>query len=235
VSPADAAPATRAVWDLPVRLFHWLLVLACIGSYATNRIGVEVFWLHVWCGCIVLVLVAFRIAWGFAGTRHARFASFVVGPAGTLRYLRAMLQGRPPPTVGHNPLGAWMVLLLLAALAAQALTGLAGNDGLFNFGPLYAYVGAAKSRALTHLHKALFWWIAGAAGLHVLAVVLHRLLWRESLVLPMLTGRKAAHLVPGPEEISASRPLRALAIVLVLAAVLAWVILHAPARNSAFT
>ena len=226
MSPADAAPATRAVWDLPVRLFHWLLVLACIGSYATNRIGVEVFWLHVWCGCIVLVLVAFRIAWGFAGTRHARFANFVIGPVGTLRYLRAMLQGRPPPTVGHNPLGAWMVLLLLAALAVQALTGLLGNDGLFNFGPLYTYVGAAK---------ALFWWIAGAAGLHVAAVALHRVLWRESLVLPMVTGRKAAALVPEPERISSSRTWLALAIVLCLAGLLAWVLLHAPERHSAFT
>jgi cytochrome b len=225
----------RAVWDLPVRLFHWLLVLACIGSYVTNRIGVEVFWLHVWCGSIVLVLVAFRIAWGFAGTRHARFASFVVGPVGTWHYLRAMLQGRPPPTVGHNPLGAWMVLLLLAALAAQALTGLVGNDGLFNFGPLYAYAGAAKSRALTHVHKTLFWWIAGAAGLHVAAVALHRVLWSESLVLPMITGRKAAALVPEPERIASSRTWLALAIVLCLAGLLAWVLLHAPGRHSAFT
>lgn len=229
------APATRAVWDLPSRLFHWLLVLACAGSYITNRIGVEAFGLHVWCGCIVLVLVAFRIAWGFAGTRHARFANFVVGPVRTFGYLRAMLRGRPPAVVGHNPLGAWMVLLLLAALATQALTGLAGNDGLFNFGPLYALVGKAQSRALTHVHKTLFWWIAGAAALHVLAVLLHRLLWRESLVLPMFTGRKPAALVPESEAIGGSRTWLALTIVLALAGLLALILLNVPARTASIT
>lgn len=230
-----AAPATRAVWDLPVRLFHWLLLVACTGSYVTNRIGVEVFWLHVWCGCVVLVLVAFRIAWGFAGTRHARFASFVAGPAATIRYLRGLMRGRPAPTVGHNPLGAWMVLLLLAALAVQATSGLFGNDGLFNFGPLYGYVGKAQSRALTHLHKALFWWIVGAVAVHVLAVLAHRVIWRESLVLPMLTGRKPAALVPETEAIAGSRTWLALAIVLALAGLLAYVILNAPLRFSSIT
>ena len=127
----------RRVWDLPVRVFHWALLLAVAGAWCTHAAGVAWVRYHGWCGYTVLVLVAFRLLWGIVGTRHARFTSFVRGPVATLRYAAQLARGTAPHLAGHNPLGAWMVLVLLAALLAQALLGLFGNDEIFNFGPLY--------------------------------------------------------------------------------------------------
>ena len=159
----------RRVWDLPVRVFHWSLVLAVAGAWCTNQLGVAYFAYHVWCGYAVLVLVAFRLLWGFVGTRHARFAQFLRGPRATLRYAAQLVQGSAPHVAGHNPLGAWMIMGLLAALLAQALLGLFGNDEIFNFGPLYGYVSNARSVALTSLHRRLFYGILAAIVLHVAA------------------------------------------------------------------
>jgi cytochrome b len=111
----------RQVWDLPVRLFHWALVAAVISAFVTNRLGVAYFNYHVWSGYAVIVLVSFRILWGFVGTRHAKFWQFVRGPAATLRYAFGLLRGSTTPYAGHNPLGAYMVVILLIALGAQAV------------------------------------------------------------------------------------------------------------------
>jgi cytochrome b len=226
VSPQEPAP--RLVWDLPVRVFHWLLVLAVIGSFVTDRIGVTAFRYHVWCGYTVLVLVAFRIVWGLVGTRHARFGNFVRGPRATLHYLLGTMRGRHERVVGHNPLGALMVVALLLALAVQAVSGLFGNDEIFNLGPLYGYVSKARSLQLTSLHRRLFYWIAGAVGVHVLAVLVHRLVYREDLVRPMLSGHKSAERVPAEQAIAGSRVWLAVAVVLGAVALLAWIVVHAP-------
>ena len=220
--------AERRVWDLPVRVFHWALVLAVAGAWTTHALGIAYFRYHVWCGYTVLVLVAFRLLWGVVGTRHARFASFVRGPAATRRYAVQLLRGTAPHVAGHNPLGAWMVLLLLVALLAQAVLGLFGNDEIFNFGPLYGYVSNARSVALTSLHRRLFYWILGAIALHVAAVVYHRFVRREPLVRAMFTGSKSAQVVPEEEAIESSRTWLALLILGVLIVALAWIVRHAP-------
>jgi cytochrome b len=219
----------RRVWDLPVRVFHWALLLAVAGAWCTHAAGVAWFRYHVWCGYTVLVLVAFRLLWGIVGTRQARFASFVRGPIATLRYAKQLARGTAPRTAGHNPLGAWMVLALLAALLAQALLGLFGNDEIFNFGPLYGYVSNARSIELTSLHRRLFYAILAAIVLHVAAVAWHRYARGENLVRPMFTGRKPAATVPAEQAIGSSRTGLALLIVAALAATLAWIVRHAPA------
>jgi cytochrome b len=224
---------SRRVWDLPVRVFHWALLLAVAGSYVTHELGVAWFKYHVWCGYTVLVLVCFRIVWGLIGTRHARFWNFVRGPHATLRYGVALLRGRDAPHAGHNPLGGWMVVLLLLALLAQALLGLFGNDEIYNFGPLAGYVSNQRSVELTSWHRQLFWGIVGAIVLHVAAVLYHRFVKREDLVKAMVTGRKPAAVVPEAEAIGSSRTAVAVVIVAVLAAGLAWIISHAPALQDA--
>ena len=113
------------MWDLPLRLCHWLLTIAVLVSFASHWLGPRAFAVHVASGSVVLVLVAFRIGWGFAGSRYARFAAFVRGPRAVLAYLRADPTAASPGA-GHNPLGGWMVLLLLSALLVQAATGLVG-------------------------------------------------------------------------------------------------------------
>lgn len=224
----------RQVWDLPVRLCHWALALGVVAAWATHRIGVSAFAWHRRVGYAVLVLVAFRIAWGVVGTRHARFASFVRGPRATLGYLRGLLAGHRPRSVGHNPLGAWMVLLLLAALGAQATLGLFATDDIFDVGPLYGTVAAATSSRLTGWHRLLFGWIVAAATLHVLAVLAHRLGFGEHLVRAMVTGRKPAGEVPDGEAIGSSRIALALLLVVALGAALAWVIARAPPASLSF-
>lgn len=226
---ADAATRSErahAIWDVPVRVFHWALALAFTGAYVTHELGVQYFKYHLWCGYGVLVLVLFRVIWGFIGTHHARFANFVHGPIGTLRYALELARRRAPHYASHNPLGAWMVIALLAALLTQAATGLFGTDDIINFGPLYGYVSYEQSLELTSLHRKLFYWLLGGVALHVLAVLAHWVLGKERLVHAMFTGRKwlREHTI----EIQSSRVWLAALTVLVLIAVLTFLVQHAP-------
>jgi cytochrome b len=218
----------RTVWDLPVRIFHWLLVAAFVGAFVTNKLGVAYFGWHVFCGYAVIVLVAFRIVWGIVGTRHALFRNFLRGPVDTLRYASSLLRGRPPAYAGHNPLGALMVVVLLLGLAAQAILGLFGNDEIVNVGPFYGYVGDAVSLRLTSLHRHLFYWIAAAIGIHVAAVLIHRVFHGERLVKAMISGRKPSHIVGAHDAIHASRSWLAALVVVLLVGALTWVVETAP-------
>lgn len=205
-SAAPEAGATRLVWDLPVRIMHWGLALAVLGSFLSQKLEGDYFRYHVWCGYAVLALAATRVLWGFVGTRHARFASFVRGPRAIARHVRALLGGSAEAAcTGHNPLGALMVVALLALLLVQALTGLFANDQIMNVGPLFGYVSAATSERLTSVHARLEGWILGVIVLHVIAVFAYLLVRRENLLAAMVTGRKAAALVPEREAIDGSR------------------------------
>lgn len=230
VTQAPAAEAEqRQVWDLPVRVFHWTLVGAIVGAFVTNKLGVSYFKYHMWCGYTVIVLVLFRIIWGFLGTRHAQFREFLRGPVATLHYARTLASGRGRHYAGHNPLGAWMVVALLLAVGAQALLGLFSNDEIFNVGSLAGYVSKDLSLQLTSLHRRLFYWIVAAVALHVLAVIAHHVFKQEKLVHAMITGRKPRDSVAESEGISSSRIWLAIPLVITLAGALAWLIAHAPA------
>jgi cytochrome b len=216
------------VWDLPVRVFHWALAVAFVGAYVTNRLGVNYFKYHVWFGYAVIVLVVFRLVWGIVGTHHARFGNFVRGPIATLRYTWQWLRGKEQHHAGHNPLGAWMVLLLLVTLFVQAFSGLFGDDQIMNLGPLYGYVEAETSATLTSLHRQLFYWIVGAVVLHVLAVIAHIVIKKDNLVRAMITGHKPASKISEAEAIVTSRTWLAVLLVGVLTLALAWVVSSAP-------
>jgi cytochrome b len=228
-SPSLDGAAERRVWDLPVRIFHWTLVLAVAGAWLTHQLGISYFVYHLWCGYAVLTLVSFRILWGLVGTRHACFWNFVHNPLATARYGLDLLRGRDAHYAGHNPLGAWMVVLLLLALLAQAVLGLFGNDEISNLGPLNGYVSEDRGIELTSLHRKLFWWIVGAIGLHIAAVVYHRVAKGENLVRAMFTGRKPAAVVTEAEAIESSRLVLAALLLALLVGILAWVVQHAPA------
>ncbi|WOJ90854.1 cytochrome b/b6 domain-containing protein [Methylocapsa polymorpha] len=231
IEDVNEAPAVehRQVWDLPVRVFHWTLVLSIIGAFVTNRLGVSYFKYHVWFGYTVIVLVLFRVVWGVVGTRHAQFWNFVCSPAETLRYAIGLLRGHRLHYAGHNPLGAWMVLALLIALGAQASFGLFANDEIFNVGPLYGYVSKELSLQLTSLHRHLFYWIMGAVAVHVLAVIAHHVFEQANLVHAMITGRKPRHIVAETDGIGSSRTWLAVLLIVALAWALAWVVNHASA------
>lgn len=212
------------MWDLPVRVTHWVIALAVAGCWATHCAGIEWFVWHRRFGYTVLVLVAFRIAWGFVGTRHARFANFVRGPRAILEYLR----GRTAAPVGHNPLGALSVLALLATLLVQAGTGLYANDEIMNAGPFYGWIDPASSNRITGVHRACSEVLLVLIGLHLIAVAWLVAVRRRPLLRAMITGARPAALVPADQSIAGSRLALALALVAVLAGLLALAIRSAP-------
>ncbi|MCB1739355.1 MAG: cytochrome b/b6 domain-containing protein [Gammaproteobacteria bacterium] len=175
------------VWDLPVRLTHWLLVLLVLGLYLSAESEEDWMDWHRWMGYAVLTLVLFRLLWGLVGSHTARFSSFVRGPVGILRYLRGE---SPPGLPGHNPLGALSVLALLAVLAFQAGTGLFASDDILFEGPLYDLVDSDTAERLTGLHHFNFDLLLILIGLHLVAIVFYLVFKRDNLVGPMLTGYK---------------------------------------------
>ena len=178
------------VWDLPLRLFHWLLVLLVVVSVTSAQIGGNAMQVHLLSGYTVLTLVLFRILWGFAGSTHARFASFVRGPAAAIAYLRALRSDHATRHLGHNPAGGWSVILMLAVLLVQAGTGLFANDDIATEGPLAKLVSKAVSDRITGIHHLNFKLLSVLIGLHLAAVAFYLFRKREDLVKPMLTGFK---------------------------------------------
>ncbi|MBS0571508.1 MAG: cytochrome b/b6 domain-containing protein [Proteobacteria bacterium] len=180
------------LWDLPTRAFHWSLAVLIALQYATGEFHfLDMRW-HFWFGYATLALVAFRVLWGFAGSQTSRFADFVRGPAAVWRYLRAQASTNPQRHLGHNPLGGWSVLVLLASIAVQAVSGLFSSDDIDTDGPLAARVSDHTVKFMTRVHHWNENVLLILVGLHIVAVVLYLLVKRDNLVAPMLTGRKAA-------------------------------------------
>jgi len=235
--PSKSSPGNPRgvrVWDLPVRLMHWTLVFAVAGAWATQELEGDWFNYHLWCGYVVLLVAATRIVWGFLGTRHARFADFVRGPGAVLAYARSMLGKQPARYAGHNPLGALMVLALLAMLIMQAVTGLFANDQIMSTGPLYGYVTGSTSDQLTTIHKQLFDLLLVAIALHVTAALVYLFVKHDNLILPMITGRKPGAAVAPEDRIASSRSWLAVLVLGALAATLYVVVRRAP-EASLFT
>ena len=182
---ADAVSPPTRVWDLAVRLFHWSLV----ASFAVAWISAEEWQdLHLWAGYAAAALVAFRLVWGLAGTRYARFRQFVRRPRVVVAYLRDVLSGREARYLGHNPAGGAMILALLLAMAGLCLTGwLYTTD---------AYWGVEW---VEETHELLANLLLALVGLHVLGVLLASLRHRENLVRAMVTGRKRP---AGPDDLA---------------------------------
>ena len=185
-----AGEAQVKVWDVPVRLFHWLLVLLFAFSFFTGKAGSEWTEWHMRSGYTILGLLLFRVMWGFAGSTHARFASFLAGPAACLEFAKKLLTRAPAPYAGHNPLGGWMVLVLLLALLFQTGTGLFANDDVLSEGPLAALVSKATSDQLTTYHSWNVNLLLLLVGLHVIAVLYHAGFMKENLIGAMFTGVK---------------------------------------------
>jgi cytochrome b len=221
-----SANATALVWDWPLRVFHWSLVLAVAGSFATHYAGMEWFDWHRRCGYVAAVLVGFRLAWGFVGPQYSRFRSFLRGPRAVIDFLR----GRHPyPAAGHNPVGAASVLAFLASLAIQAGTGLVANDEIANAGPFYGWVTHATSNRLTALHDLNSSILIALIAAHLAAIAWYDGRRRLGLVRAFWTGRKA-----GAEGIRSSRGGLALAIVLALIVALALAFRAAPEASVSF-
>jgi cytochrome b len=173
------------IWDLPLRLFHWLLVVAVIGSFVSVKLAGNAMIWHGRFGYIVLALIFFRLIWGFVGTHHARFAQFIKSPQAILAYLK-----NPIETPGHSPLGAISVIVLLVLFLAQALAGLFASDDIAFDGPLVKYVASTWVELLTSFHRLNEWVLLALVGVHIGAILYYKYAKRINLISAMITGDK---------------------------------------------
>jgi cytochrome b len=210
------------VWDLPTRVFHWLLAAAFIGSVVTAKAGVIVW--HFRLGYLVLALLAFRVLWGLVGGRWSRFASFIYAPGTLLAYLRGRVSTAAQLDVGHTPTGALSVFALLGLLIVQVGTGLVADDEIANQGPLNRYVSSDTVVAATSWHKSYGQYLLiTLVLLHVLAIVWYLVKKRVNLVRPMVSGDKPLPAdTPASADGAAQRGL-ALVLIAACAALAVWV------------
>jgi len=222
MSAADTNPRgsqrSVRVWDTPVRVFHWVLVVLVSTSWVTSEIGGNAMTYHMWSGYTILTLVVFRIVWGFVGSEHARFGSFLYGPRAIFGYASAMFGSSSRSYPGHNPLGGVSVVLMLASLLLQASTGLFANDDILTEGPLAKFVSGATSSLLTTIHRYNFYVLVVLIAIHIAAVLFYLVVKRENLIGAMFTGRKR---VPAHADFTDGRMTSAwvaVAVVIVIAA-----------------
>ena len=208
-----------AIWDLPTRLFHWLLVILIGFSWWTAEYHYDD--LHIWSGIAVLSLLIFRILWGIVGSSTARFASFVRGPKAVLGYLQGSWRG-----IGHSPLGALSVVALLVMIGIQVGLGLfaSDEDGIVQ-GPLARLVSIDAGDWAREWHEELFNALLALIGLHVAAIVFYRLRGKK-LVGPMITGR--GQLEPGVQPMRPGKWWAAVLCLVIAIGITRWVIAGAP-------
>lgn len=177
------------MWDWPTRLAHWLFVALVFTSWRTAEEHM-MDW-HMRSGLGLLGVLVFRIYWGFAGPRTARFAGFIKGPRSVLAYGRTLMSGTHKLAFGHNPLGALSVVAILLALAAQVGLGLFAmdTDGLSS-GPLARFISYELAEEITDLHEDAFNVLVVLIGVHVAAVLFYLIAKRANLTGPMITGRR---------------------------------------------
>jgi cytochrome b len=183
-----SAPRIVLVWDIFIRVFHWLIVALVAAAYATWRLNWMVW--HGWVGDAVLTLLLFRLSWGFFGSETARFRGFLSSPRRVLQHLKYSLRREPDHQVGHNPAGGWMVLTLLALLLVETLTGLYVANDIADEGPMTEMVPAWAANAIASSHAIVWNAMLAAIVLHVLAIAGFAAIKGQNLLRPMITGTK---------------------------------------------
>ena len=217
-SPVAEPGGKQLIRDLPVRLAHWGLVASVSGSFASHYVGASAFAWHVRFGYATLCLVAFRIAWGFFGSRYARFQSWLRAPVAT---------GAGDARAALTPLGGWMALALLALLLGQAVSGLFANDEMLDAGPLSGWAGRGLSNTLSSCHEVLSSVLIGALALHLGAALFYLFVREDDRITPLVTGYRRG-LAP-LSAIDGEHRLKALAVLVLIALALALVVALAPA------
>jgi cytochrome b len=198
-----------------------------IALVVTAKLSIDVIELHATLGFTALALVLFRMIWGFVGSSYARFSQFICGPGSVITYARSLLAKKDVFVAGHNPLGGWMVLVLLLAVVLQVFLGMFSNDDVMFEGPLAYLVSKDTSDLITGLHEDLFHILLVLVGLHVSAVVWHKLFRGENLIFAMFSGYK--ELPPGiqAENVRGGSIILALIIFAVVAAGVYWLAMSA--------
>lgn len=174
------------VWDLPLRIFHWLLVAGFFIAYLTED---DLLTVHVWAGYLVTGLLVFRLIWGFIGNKYARFSSFLCSPAKSIAYLKDLIALKTRRYIGHNPAGAAMIVLLLVSLLATVITGFAVYGADQAAGPLAA-IGSANEKMWEEMHEFFANFTLVLVIVHVVGVAVESYIHRENLARAMVHGFK---------------------------------------------
>lgn len=174
------------VWDLPLRIFHWLLVIAFFIAYFTED---ELLTVHVWAGYLVGGLLVFRLLWGFVGGQYARFANFLCSPMQSAAYIKDLIKLQAKRYIGHNPAGAAMIVLLLLSLLMTVITGLAVYGADQAAGPL-AFIGNSHEDFWEEIHEFFANFTLLLVIVHVIGVVVESIIHRENLAKAMFNGNK---------------------------------------------
>lgn len=218
-SAARQGDPVRA-WDGATRLFHWTLVALIVSAYVTrNYLHDPTLYLHRLNGYAILTLLLFRLLWGVIGSSTSRFASFFPLPGPAIRYGVGLLRRKPLHYLGHNPLGAALILLMLAAVVAQACSGLFTSDDTLAQGPLYDHVSEAVSKRAGSYHAKGFWIIATLAAVHIVANLAYQFVLKDRLITAMVTGKKPQADYVDQMEARFASPLRALFCLIVSAVI----------------
>lgn len=210
------------VWDIATRIFHWSIVICVVGAW----VCIENRWIeaHEIFGYTLLTLLVFRLFWGVVGSTTARFSHFIGKPSHVISYLKDSLQSKSPHYSGHNPAGACMVIVLLAILFFQTVSGLYSNNDLGFTGPLADGVSKELSDLLTKLHGWNFNLILAAVWLHIVAVFFYVLVKKDNLIKAMITGKKPQSQAGQYQSLIFAHPLKALIFLLIAAVFVGWLI-----------
>jgi len=220
----------QLIWDLPVRLFHWLLVLCLAGQYITAELLDGYMDVHFYIGYFTLGLIIFRLIWGFVGPKHSRFSNFISSPIATFHYFKLFIQRKNPKYTGHNPLGGWIVPVVLLLVGLQSVSGLFVNDDVLYQGPYYSAVDSELQSTFQWLHHNLFDVIIAVIVLHLLAIAWYQLVLKYLLIGAMFHGKKVAKTgIPG------SKILLALVLIALITVFIYWlVVINVPVVEEEF-
>ncbi len=209
------------IWDLPTRLFHWSLVLCFAVSWGSAELFDDAMQIHFYAGYALLTLLIFRVLWGFVGSSTTRFSYFVSGMHATKTYARTLFKLRPNDNIGHNPLGAWAVIAMLALLAFQAITGLFSNNDLLDSGPLAHLISNDLSDTISGIHEEVFNFLLAIVGLHIAAIFFYRLYKHNNLIPAMISGYKTLPNTVNTSSLYFASNRRAILILIIAAACVA--------------
>ncbi len=222
-------PKQVLIWDLPLRLFHWLFALTVLASWYTSDQDNDLIDIHMKLGYFALGLLVFRILWGFVGTKHSRFSSFFPTPNRLKLYINDLRSNQVKHNTGHNPLGSLMVFLMIFLISLQAISGLFINDDVFSSGPYYDSVSKEVEKIMFFLHHNIFDFMIAAIAMHLLAIAYYERVKKQSLIRPMITGKKSEKLVKVNDIIQHSKILLSVLLVIAVAAFIYWlVVVNAP-------
>lgn len=215
----------RLVWDIPTRLFHWLLVLFIAAQWLTAEVLEGYSDIHNLIGYCILGLVMFRLVWGFFGTKYARFSNFLTGPEKIVGYLASLMKGNNNGFIGHNPLGGLLVPVVLILLGLQAISGLFISDEIFHNGPLFQSISDKNTEIMDWIHHNVFDVLLGFILLHLLAIVYYQWRLKQDLIRPMLSGKKR---VGKEQAIKHSDLIKAIILIILIAIFIYWLVEISP-------